>query len=350
MSMTGWIIAHFFRWFPHRAATGLFPLGNPDENSPVIATGNFSLTVERVRRAVAGENLHLLVTNSDGINVWCAAAGGALTENRVIDAIKISGLPEKVAHRDVILPALSAPGIDRRAIRDETGFHAKFGPVYAKDIPAYLAAGMKKTDRMRRARFDLRHRLDMLLSMNFGIYLVVALGVAAFRPGCLVGMTILFWSAMAALYLLVNVIPGKTGWRQAAFSAAAVVLGWSAVDGIAGVDPRLHWGWFLATAVIFLAGGFDLAGIATPRKSDPEQWLIRRRVKKLGAVFTERDTGTVALDREKCSGCGTCRDVCPLNVFGDSDADGKTTFRNRDACFTCRGCTKQCPTSALTIR
>ena len=124
-----WLVAYLFRWLPRSAPTGLFPVGDPDESSPVIVTGNFSLTIRRVRRALRGQNLWLLVTNSDGINVWCAADGGIFTHHRVIDAIKVSELGSRVEHRQVILPALSASGVELENIWEETGFRAQFGPV-----------------------------------------------------------------------------------------------------------------------------------------------------------------------------------------------------------------------------
>ena len=31
-----WLVAYLFRWFPRSAPTGLFPIGNPDQDSPVI--------------------------------------------------------------------------------------------------------------------------------------------------------------------------------------------------------------------------------------------------------------------------------------------------------------------------
>ena len=349
MSVAGWIVANFCRWLPHESPTGLFSIETPDEGSPVIVTANFSLTVQRVRRALRGQNAWLLVANSDGINVWCAAAGGAFTEHRVIDAITVSRLAEKVSHRDIILPALSAPGIDREAIRHETGFRARLGPVYANDIPVYVQADMKKTDRMRQFRFDFKHRLDMFLSMNFPVYLLVGVLLAIFWPRHLAGITLLFWSALAMLYLFVNVIPGKTGWGQAALTAIMFVAGWGALDWIVLGDPLRHWGWLTASIAIFLAGGFDLAGIATPRKSDAEQFLIRIRCKRLGTIFSEKALGTITLQRERCKSCGICRDICPLGVFGELDHDHKTTFRDRDACFGCGACVKQCPESALAL-
>ena len=177
-ALTAWIVAYLARWLPHRAPTGLFPVGNAGEDSPVVVTANFTLTVRRVRRALAGRDFWLLVAQAEGINVWCAATGGIFTENRIIDAIKVCRLAEVVAHRRVILPSLSAPGVDREAVKRETGFHGRFGPVYARDIPAYLAAGMRKYDTMRRFDFGWRHRLDMFLSMNVPIYLLVGLALA----------------------------------------------------------------------------------------------------------------------------------------------------------------------------
>jgi len=349
MSFAGWIISYLARWLPHSVPTGLFPIGTPDENSPVIVTANFSLTVKRVKKALEGQNLWLLVANSDGINVWCAAGGSIFTENRVIDTIKVSGLAEKVKHREVILPALAAPGVDRKAIKTETGFRARFGPVYAEDVPAYIEAGMKKTDDMRRFRFDLKHRLDMFLSMNFPIYLIPAIVLAIFRPQYLPGFTLLYWFATAFLYLFINVIPGKTGWGQAFISAGSLVLIWAGINWFRLGDPFLHWGWYIATFVIFFAGGFDLAGIASGRKSDAELFMHRLGFKSFGSLFSEKDLGELTLDRDKCIGCGACRDICPVGVYGERDEDKKTTFLDRDACFACSACVKQCPENALSI-
>ncbi|RME00446.1 MAG: copper oxidase, partial [Deltaproteobacteria bacterium] len=75
-SVLTWVMGTFFRWFPHRAPTGLRRVGNPDEKSPVLVTGNYTLTVARLLRHLEGLDLWVLVANSGGINVWCAACGG----------------------------------------------------------------------------------------------------------------------------------------------------------------------------------------------------------------------------------------------------------------------------------
>ncbi|HUT55187.1 MAG TPA: HgcAB-like fusion protein [bacterium] len=349
MGVMGWLVAWFFRWLPHAAPTGLFPVGSPGENSPVLVTANFSLTVKRVRAALQGRDAWLLVANSGGINVWCAAAGGIFTAERVIDAIKVSRLAEKVKAREVILPALAAPGLDRKAIKNETGFRARFGPVYAAAVPAYLDAGRQKTEPMRRFRFDLKHRLDMFVPMNFPTWLGMALILAVFARHHLIGATIIFWAAVAVLYLFINRIPGKSGWTQAAISAAVVVLAWAGLDWLRLGDPLIHWGWFIATFAIFFAVGFDLAGIASARKSDPEQLMLKLGIKSLGSLFSEKEHGEIAIDRDKCDGCMICFELCPVGVYGERDPDHKVTFRDQEACFACTACVKQCPKKALSL-
>jgi len=349
-AVSAWFVAHLFRWLPDAAPTGLVAVGNPDRSSQVIVTANYSQTVGRVNRALEGHDVWLLVTNTAGINVWCAAGGRLFTAQRVIDAIKVSRLEQKIDHRDLILPALAAPGVDLRLVKKETGFRARFGPVYARDIPAYLAAGRKKTEAMRRFDFGLAHRLDMFLPMNFPIYLIGAVALAVFARQYLVGFTALFWGAVAFLYLLLDVIPGSTGWRQALLSAVIVVAGWVAVDWYRLADPFAHWGWQLATAAIFFAAGFDLAGTASARRSDAELMMHQLGISSFGSLFSDKELGEIHLDRTLCKGCDTCFEICPIGVFGGLDGDRKSTFADHDACFACGACVMQCPSGALSLR
>jgi NAD-dependent dihydropyrimidine dehydrogenase PreA subunit len=344
-----WLVAWLFRWLPRSAPTGLFAIGNPDANSPVIVTGNFTLTVKRLRKALRGRDVWLLVAHSGGINVWCAADGGLFTHHRVIDAIKVSRLAEHVAHRKIVLPPLAASGIELEPIHEQTGFRPHFGPVYARDIPAYLDARGKKTEDMRRFRFDFAHRLDMFTSMNFPIYLLAAIPLAIFGPQHLFGFTLLFWGALAFLYVFVDWIPGKTGWAQAMLCATLLVLGWAGLDWLRQGDALAHGGWLLASLATFFAVGFDMAGIVSARPSDPERILGHLGVKSLGFLFSEKPLGQITLDRARCNGCRACLDVCPVGVWDDLGPDKKIEFRDRDACFGCSACVRQCPEKALAL-
>jgi len=349
VGIRGWIVAQLARWLPHRTVTGIQPIGNPDRHSPVLVTANFGLSVKRVQHALSGKDAWLLVVSTDGINVWCAAAAGIFTHHRVIDAIKVADLANRVDHRDVILPALCAPGMDRKAVRETTGFRAQFGPVYASDIPEYLDAGRKKCEAMLRFRFDLRHRLEMLVPMNFLVYVILAAVLALFWPHLLLDASLLFWGAVSFLYLLAPYIPGRSGWTQAMLSAAVVVFGRAAWDWIRIGDPLHRWGWSLGAIGIFLMVGFDLAGITTARKSDPEKLLRRLGIRRVGSFFSEKDIGDITLAQDRCAGCKTCWEICPVDVYGDLDENSVITFQNRDACFNCGACVKQCPEGALAI-
>jgi hypothetical protein len=71
-----------------------------------------------------------------------------------------------VAHKKLVLPQLGAPGVNANEIRRLTGFNVVYGPVRARDIKAFLEAGNKATDEMRRVRFTMWDRL-VLAPMEF---------------------------------------------------------------------------------------------------------------------------------------------------------------------------------------
>jgi ubiquinone/menaquinone biosynthesis C-methylase UbiE len=170
-----WLL--FFRIIPPypKVRTGLYAVGHPDANSPVLVTGNFDLTVRRLVQAIDGKvNVWVLVADSAGINVWCAAGGGYFTAEKVIAAVKSSHLHEVVKHHALILPQLCANGVDGWRIRKETGWGVHWGPVRAADIPDYLAGKRKKTDPMRWVKFPLKDRLEMV-TVTLGFYALMIL-------------------------------------------------------------------------------------------------------------------------------------------------------------------------------
>ncbi|RLG91776.1 MAG: 4Fe-4S ferredoxin [Candidatus Hecatellales archaeon] len=59
----------------------------------------------------------------------------------------------------------------------------------------------------------------------------------------------------------------------------------------------------------------------------------------------------IKVDPEKCNGCGTCVEVCPVSVYELQDVEGskKSVPVNKDACIVCRSCEVQCPNQAITV-
>ncbi|MBW2261831.1 MAG: 4Fe-4S dicluster domain-containing protein [Deltaproteobacteria bacterium] len=348
-ALTTFLMGHFMRWFPHRAETGLRAVGHPDENSPVLVSCNYTLSVARLVRELEGLDVWVLVAQSSGINVWCAACGGEFTDHQVISAVKTSRLSEKVRHRRLILPALCAPGMDVKNIRDKTGFRARFGPAEASDIRAYLDAGMKKLEGMQRKDFGIGHRMDMLVSMNFVWWAPVAAAFAIFWPEHLFHFSVLFWGTALGVYVLFPWVPGRRGWTKAFIVTLVLVAGYVGAGRIVHDDPFFYWPWIVGAALLTAMIGMDLGGTAGPVPSDAEEALHRMGVKSMGSFMKEKAIGRVTLDREACTGCFTCNGVCPIGVFGRDPVVRKTRLARRGDCFSCGACVKQCPERALRL-
>jgi acetyl-CoA decarbonylase/synthase complex subunit gamma len=138
---------------------GLYAVGEPTAASDVFVTANYKLTFDIVRRALAGISAWVLVLDTKSINVWCAAGKGTFGTDELVNRIGASRLSEVVTHRKVILPQLGAVGVSGHEVRKKTGFRVSFGPVEARDIPAYVQANYVKTPEMRTIRFPLLARM-----------------------------------------------------------------------------------------------------------------------------------------------------------------------------------------------
>ncbi|TFG61310.1 MAG: acetyl-CoA synthase subunit gamma [Spirochaetales bacterium] len=143
----------------YKVEPGLYRFGEPGEDSPVLVTANYKLSVDHLRREISGLDAWLLVLDTKGINVWCAAGKGTFGTEELVRRIEAAGLSEYVSHGKIILPQLGAPGVAAHEVKRRTGFTAVYGPVMARDLKAFLAAGMKATEDMRRKNFPLGERL-----------------------------------------------------------------------------------------------------------------------------------------------------------------------------------------------
>lgn len=151
------------RWginrYNYTVSPGLYAVGYPNQDAPVIVTANYKLTFDALRKELAGQNLWVLVLDTKGINVWCAAGKGTFGTGELINRINKTKLEQVVSHRKIIMPQLGAPGVASQKVTQSTGFKVIFGPVRAKDIPEFLTNGCNATDEMRTVRFDFKDRL-----------------------------------------------------------------------------------------------------------------------------------------------------------------------------------------------
>lgn len=351
------LLQTLLRMLPFPGRTGLVRIGHPDRHSPVLLTGNFRLTVARVERALAGLDAWLLVANSRGINVWCAATGGLLTDHDVIAVLKTSGIEARVDHRHVILPQLAATGIEGRVIYEKTGWKVIWGPVAAEAIPAFLAAGQQATREMRTVTFPWRERLEMAVAWAFPISLL-ALLVFPLWPGGALPLAGLVWALSLGLFLGFPLYEGPLDTRDKERDRrqersvgfvffdfgprAGPLILWIglvlALVAYTALAPGIPWAfalrWSLASLVVLLILGLDLTG-STPRYKSGlhEDRLLQ-----------------IELDAARCTGAGFCERVCPKDVFEVDHHLRTATLPRADECVQCGACIVQCPFDALYFR
>lgn len=162
----GWRRSH------HRVKPGLYKLGNPTPESPVFVSANYTLSFDVLRSSLKGIDCYILVLDTKGINVWCAAGKGTFGTEELVHRIEMTKLPEVVNHGTIILPQLGAAGVCAHEVRKRSGFKVEYGPVRALDLPEYLKMRTAKAE-MRRVRFNLKDRLVLIPVENKAFLFII---------------------------------------------------------------------------------------------------------------------------------------------------------------------------------
>lgn len=190
----------------HRVEPGLYALGDATADSPVFVTANYTLSFDALRSALSGVDGYILVLDTKGINVWCAAGKGTFGTDELVHRIEATGLHDLVKHRTLILPQLGATGVASHEVKQRSGFGIEFGPVRVNDLPEYLKTH-KATAEMRRVRFPLKDRLILIPVDVVGMLLpilivaVVLYFVGGFLPAMGATAAILAGTAMFPILL-----------------------------------------------------------------------------------------------------------------------------------------------------
>jgi hypothetical protein len=159
----------------YKVSPGLYALGNPTADSYVFVSANFRLSFDILRRELKGLDAWILVLDTRGINVWCAAGKGTFGTDEIINRISATELEQRVNHRTLIVPQLGAPGIAAHEVRQRSGFSVVYGPIRASDIKRFINAGLKASPEMRRVRFSLYDRfvLTPIEIIGWGRYFMI---------------------------------------------------------------------------------------------------------------------------------------------------------------------------------
>ena len=234
----------------HRVEPGLYAIGTPGAASPVFATANYTLSFDALRAALDGIDGHILVLDTEGINVWCAAGKGTFGTGELVRRVEATGLREIVAHRRLILPQLGAPGVAAHEVKRRCGFAIEYGPVRAADLPEYLRAH-RATPEMRRVRFALRDRLVLIpVEIVHGL-LPIAVAAAAlyFLGGWLPALaaTAAILAGTAVFPILLPWLPGRDFSVKGFLLGGVVALPFAAASVLG--DPSGPW-WRMAISVL----------------------------------------------------------------------------------------------------
>jgi len=341
------IIETLLRMFPFPCKPGLIKIGNPNQNSPVFLTCNFHLTVERIKKALRGINCYLLVANSKGINVWCAAIGGHFTNHKVISILKTSGIEKLVSHRKVTLPQLAASGIEAKTIKNRTGWEIIWGPVYAKDIPLFINNNFQKTLPMREVGFPLPQRIEMAVAWAFPISTVSSLIIIPFWPKDIPSLVSIIWLLSFLIFISFPFYQqllsskgkrigfiffdfGRGGFQLILWAAFIFILVFYHLS-CGNFSWEFIFRWSFISLIIILILSIDLMGSTPLYKSSLQEDRLLR----------------VILDKKKCKGIGFCEQVCPRNCFKIDKNRQITTMPSSAKCVQCGACIIQCPFDAL---
>ena len=206
----------------HKVIPGLYSIGNPTDESPVFVTANYTLSFDELRSALTETDGYILVLDTKGVNVWCAAGKGTFGTDELIEKINSTGLKEIIKHRKLIAPQLGATGICAFEVKKKTGFDINFGPIRADDIKEYLKTG-KATGEMRQIRFNLADRI-VLIPVEL-IPAIIPMIISATAVYFILGFTqalaviVAFFAGLVLFPILFPWIPTRD------FSSKGVLLG-----------------------------------------------------------------------------------------------------------------------------
>jgi hypothetical protein len=254
----GWKVRWGIGRMHYMVPAGLYAIGTPSPDDPVVVTANYKRSYDIIRRAMGGRNVWLLVLETFGVNVWCAAGKGTFGTDELVGRIEKTGLSKVVAHRRLLLPILGATGVAAHEVKRRTGFTVHYASIRAKDLPDYLDNGMVTTSAMRELTFTFGERLvlvpvELVLTLKpLGIitaFLFPAFAITAGPAAGIRAIVAFLGAALAGIVIGPLLLPWLPG-RSFAIKGALAGIGWVAAFFL---FVGVHTASLFVTAAAFLA-------------------------------------------------------------------------------------------------
>jgi hypothetical protein len=208
----------------YRVAPGLYAVNKPGPEAPVLVTANYKLSFDSLRRELGSIDAWILVLDTRGVNVWCAAGKKTFSTEEVIRQVKRVQLDRLVSHRELILPQLGAPGVSSQTVKKSCGFKIIWGPVRARDLNTFFTNGNRADGGLRQLTFTMSERI-ILIPVELSLIV---------KPSLVV---------LLAVFILSGISPGifsfSAAWFRGLNGAAAYLLG--ILAGAVAVPILLPW-------------------------------------------------------------------------------------------------------------
>jgi hypothetical protein len=237
----------------HRVEPGLYAIGNPAPDAPVFVSANYTLSFDALRSSLDGIDGYILVLDTKGINVWCAAGKGTFGTDEIVKRVFATHLKDVVTQRKLILPQLGAPGVAAHEVKKRTGFWVEYGPVRAADLPEYLKTH-KASPEMRKVQFPLHDRLVLIpVDLIRLIPYMLAAAIVMFFVGGWVSSLAVLVTVLAGTVLFPILLPWLPTHN---FSTKGFLLGLLAAlpFALSAFLRHADWSWYhqLGQALEFL--------------------------------------------------------------------------------------------------
>ena len=262
--------------------TGIYAVGNPSKASPVFVSANYLMSFNYLRSSLKNIDAWIMVIDTKGINVWCAAGKGTFGTEEIARCINKFNLDKVVEHKEIIVPQLAASGVSSFEIKKLTGFKVIYGPVESKDILQFINAGYKATKEMRKIKFNLWNRVVLIpveLTLILKYLIPVSILLYFISTTMLYGLLLSVFSGIVLTPILLPYIPVRSFILKGWFTGLFVEVLFFAYSGNLG--PLITIGGLLLFSAISSYLAFNFTGCTTFTSPSGVQKELEKYIKPL---------------------------------------------------------------------